>query len=81
VDELGGDLPLNLSVDVIGDAMARLGDALKPGCHVHAVAKDVIAFNEHIARIDSKPKPTQTTRARADSHAIQKRGRLATAFL
>jgi len=46
---LGSDLPLNLSVSVIGYADASwLCNTFEPGSNVHAVAKDVFAFDEHI---------------------------------
>jgi hypothetical protein len=54
VNELGGDLPLNLSVSVIGYADASwLGNTFEPGRNVHTVAKDVFAFDEHITQVDA----------------------------
>jgi hypothetical protein len=32
---------------------ARLGQFLKPGGHVHAVAVDVLALDDHVAKVDS----------------------------
>jgi hypothetical protein len=57
VNKLGGDFPLNLSIGIIGDTDAPcLGNALKPGCYVHAVAKDVLAFDKHIAHVNADAK-------------------------
>jgi hypothetical protein len=57
INELSGYLPLNVSVSVIGDADASwLGNAFKPSCYVHAIAKDIFGLNEHVAQVNADAK-------------------------
>ena len=48
---------MDLPVSIVRDADAsRFCNTFKPGGNVYAVAKDIIAFDEHIAHIDADAK-------------------------
>ena len=50
------ELVPDLLVDGLGDANgARLGERLEPGGDVDAIAKDVVAIDDHVAKIDTDP--------------------------
>ena len=50
------ELVLDLLVDSLGDANgAGLGERLEPGGDVDAIAKDVVAIDDHVAEIDTDP--------------------------
>jgi hypothetical protein len=57
IDKLDRDFADNLFVSRSRDAdAARFGDALKTGCDVDAIAKNVMRFNNYVADIDANAK-------------------------
>jgi hypothetical protein len=54
VFELGIELPADLAVGVFRDAdAAGLGNAFEPGRDIDAIADDVVALREHVAKMDA----------------------------
>ena len=50
------ELVPDLLVNGMGDANgARLGESLEAGSDVDAIAKDVVAIDDHVAKIDTDP--------------------------
>jgi hypothetical protein len=57
ISELDRDLAANLIVSGRSDADAtRLRDTLKPRSYVHAIAKNVLSFDQDVPKVDPDPK-------------------------